>query len=183
MTHIIAVHLDLRDVQSARVWGWIRALGLQEQVEARPFSLDVADPWDCEAPSFGLELLMLMEQARDHGPAAVARLVDTAFARIGVDAEAAHAELAMWLQVGAAAGLPLAEYDEEMERLKAEVGYWMEEAREDHGVIRPPTLLFDDGTTAYVQLDAPVEDPEDAQRFLAVVLERLAAIDGADKGA
>ena len=183
MTHLIAVHLDLRDVQSARVWGWIRALGLQAEIEARPFSLDVAEPWDCDGPTFGLELLMLMEQARDHGPEAVARLIDTAYERIGVDAEAAHAELAMWLQVGAAAGLPLAEYDEEMERLKAEVGYWMAEAREDHGVIRPPTLLFDDGTTAYVQLDAPVEDPEDAQRFLALVLERLATIDGADRGA
>ena len=60
MTHLIAVHLDLRDVQSARVWGWIRALGLQAEIEARPFSLDVAEPWDCDGPTFGLELLMLM---------------------------------------------------------------------------------------------------------------------------
>lgn len=173
MTHIIAVHLDLRDVQSARVWGWIRALGLHEQVEARPFSLDVADPWDCEAPSFGLELLMLMEQARDHGPAAVARLVDTAFARIGVDAEAAHAELAMWLQVGAAAGLPLAEYDEEMERYRAEVGLWQAEAREDHGVLRPPTLLFADGTSLYLQLDHDIAQPGRAREFMAMVRSRL----------
>ena len=62
MTHLIAVHLDLRDVQSARVWGWIRALGLQAEIEARPFSLDVAEPWDCDGPTFGLELLVLMEQ-------------------------------------------------------------------------------------------------------------------------
>lgn len=173
MADLEAVYLDLRDLQSARVWRWLRALGLAHEVEVRPFCIAVADPWECTAPPFALELLMLLEQAREHGQQAVVDTVDAAFDRIGPEVESAHGELAMWLQVGAEAGLPLAEYDEEMERYRAEVGLWQAEAREDHGVLRPPTLLFADGTSLYLQLDHDIAQPGRAREFMAMVRSRL----------
>jgi len=182
MADLSAVYLDLCDLQSARVWRWLHALGIVEDVDVRPFSIEVADPWECTAPPFSLELLMLLEQAREHDTASVVALVDAAFERISPVVESAHAELAIWLQVGAAAGLPLAEYDAEMERYLAEVGLWQAEAREDHGVLRPPTLLFDDGVTIYLQLDQEVDTPEEARRFLDVVLARVAAVGSRSAG-
>lgn len=176
MLDLVAVYLDLRDLQSARIWRWLTALGRTRDVEVRPFCLDVADPWECDAPTFGLELLMLLEQARDHGPDTMAAVVDAAFARMLPDTESASAELATWLAIGASAGLPLEAYDAEMERLKAEVGYWMAEAREEHGVVRTPTLLFDDGTTVYVQLDRESGTEDDPACFLDVIARSLRSV-------
>lgn len=176
MAELDAVYLDLHDLQSARVWRWLTALGMAERVEVRPFSLEVDDPWDCEQPPFGLEMLMLLEQAREHGPEAMVRTLDAAFERIGPEVESAHAELAVWLAVGAEAGLPLLEYDREMERLRAEVGLWQAEAREDHGIVRTPTLLFDTGASVYVQLDREVTEPAEAKELLDVIQARLSAV-------
>ena len=117
-----------------------------------------------------------VEQARDRGPESIACLLDAAFERISPDIESAHAELAAWLQIGHAAGLPLAEYDDEMERLKAEVGYWMAEARDELGVLRTPTFVFEDGTTIYVQLDREVSEPADAHRVMDVIRARLGSL-------
>lgn len=175
MATLTAVYLDLRDLQSARVWSWCRLLGFDAHVEPRPFVMDVDDPWETTAPSFGVELAMLMEHARERSAAQVRAVIDAAFDRLMPDAESAHAELAVWLEVAAAAGLCLAAYDQDRERLLAEVGYYKAEAREDHGVLRAPTLLFDDGTSVYLQLDHHVGSIAEAHRVLADIHQRVDA--------
>lgn len=175
MPNPMAVYLDLTDLQSARVWRWLTAVGCAK-LEVRPFVMAVDDPWTCTMPPLSLELAMLMEQARDHGHAAVRALVDAAFDHLLPAVRMAHEELAAWLAIGAEAGLPLLEYDHDMERLRAEVGLWQAEAIADHGVVRAPTLLFDDGTTVYLQLDADLAGGSEATAVLQSLHRHIGAL-------
>lgn len=182
MAELHAVYLDLRDVLSARVWDWLGALDLHTVVEPRPFCMEVPDPWECAAPPLGLELAMLLEQAREHSPRAMCTVLEESYARLGRDLDAAHEALAAWLAIGSQAGLPLGEYDQHMDRLRAEVGYWMAEATEEHGVVRAPTLLFDDDSIVYVALDVELDDPVEAAEFLAVVQSQVGRTSGSASG-
>jgi hypothetical protein len=160
MADVTAVYLDPTDAQSARLWRWLGAVGLAEGVEVRPFCTAVDDPWECDAPPFSLELLMLLEQLRPSGPAAMADVVDAVFAMPPPDGLVE--ELSAWLAVLHHAGLDLRVYDYDRERLQAEVGYWQAEAIRDLGITRPATLVFADDSVMCVQLKGDITDPDEA---------------------
>lgn len=178
---IAAVYLDLTDQGSARLWRWLRATGLRDAVEVRPFCATVADPWECDDPPFALELLMLVEQARAQSADRVAAVVDAAVDRLDEDGGTAAGQLAVWLEVRRVAGLQhgplgLAAFDEAMDRLRAEVGAWQAEAIE-LGITGVPAVVLADGSVVQVQLSRDVDDADAAD-----LLRRLADLSGAPEG-
>lgn len=171
---LTAVYLDFESPQCDRVWAWLSATGARTEVEVRPFWSQSAmagsrgGPWERAAPTSGLELLALAEFARDRGRDVHLRLIDAAFAVLhGESADATGLEL--WLAIGGRAGLDMAAFTADVERWRAEVGLWHAEARDDLGVTGVPTLVFAERTALYVDLAAPVTDPEAATALLAQV--------------
>ena len=163
---IVAVYLDLTDVGCARLWRWLRTAGHAEALEVRPFCTAVPDPWRCTAPPLSLELLMLVEQARSHGPATVIAVVDAAVDLLAADDHTAAGQLSVWLAVRRLAGLGLDEYDEAMDRLRAEVGLWQAEAVGELGVQGVPALVLSDRTVVEVRLDHDVLDRDQGDDLL-----------------
>lgn len=168
---LAALYVDFQCPYSARVWRWLEWLPeVREQVEVRPFSLDTQrvegrGPWDRTRQSSGLELLALGEYAREAGRHHA--FVDAAFHAIHEDGSEA---LQLWLDLGAEIGLDMAEFTEDSERWRAEVGLWHEEGRDDLGVEGTPTLVFDrDGSerAMLLRVEADLPDEATARRLLA----------------
>ena len=170
MTALQAVYIDFGDHNSYRVWRWLSKLPERGTVEIRPFwagaTISEPDPWDRTSPSWSLELLALAELARETGRDIHECFVDAAFAAV-YDSGADLSEFQGWLEIGAEAGLDLDTYTRESDRWRAEVGLWHSEARDDLGVTRVPSLVFDDDRVLFVALDHDVEDTAAAQRLLA----------------
>jgi hypothetical protein len=170
MTALQAVYIDFGDHNSYRVWRWLSQLPERGTVEIRPFwagaSAAEPDPWDHTSPSWSLELLALAELARETGRDMHECFVDAAFAAV-YDSGADLSEFQGWLEIGAEAGLDLDAYTRESDRWRAEVGLWHSEARDDLGVTRVPSLVFDDDRVLFVALDHDVQDTAAARRLLA----------------
>jgi 2-hydroxychromene-2-carboxylate isomerase len=165
-----ALYVDFQCPYSYRVWRWLSAIGVREEVEVRPFSLDTTDdepsPWDRTKPSTGLELLALGELARETGQDTHLAFVDAAFA--GMHAyEADLSSLEAWLELGSNVGLDLDAFTADAERWRAEVGLWHQEAADELGVFGTPSLLFGDETALFVRLGADVADAEAGTRLLS----------------
>lgn len=170
VTALKAVYLDFQDHGSYRVWRWLSRLPERATVEIRPFWTtgegEESDPWDRTTPSWSLELLALGELARESGRQRHECFVDAAFAAV-YDAGADLSEFQGWLEIGAEAGLDLEAYTRDSDRWRAEVGLWHSEARDDLGVTRVPSLVFDDDRVLFVKLDHDVTDEAAARRLLA----------------
>ncbi len=175
MADLTAVYLDLTDPESARLWRWLRVVGVWRSVEIRPFCASVEDPWDCEVPPFGLELLMMLEHTRGYGQQMMGEMLDVVFDRRTPRVDVAHAELGLWLEIGQRLGLDLAAYDADREQLRAEVGYWQEEAILELGVDHPSTLVFDDGSVMRVQLHGDLTRHDEANALLDKLCTQLTA--------
>lgn len=170
VTALSAVYLDFQDHGSYRVWRWLSLLEERHTVEIRPYwaaaNASEPDPWDRVTPSWSLELLALAELARETGRDRHECFVDAAFAAV-YDAGADLSEFQGWLEIGAEAGLDLDAYTRDSDRWRAEVGLWHSEARDDLGVDRVPSLVFDDDRVLFVKLERDVGDRAAAQRLLA----------------
>jgi hypothetical protein len=171
---LTAVYLDFESPECDRVWAWLSATPARAAVEVRPFWSQTTlagsrqGPWERSAPTSGLELLALAEFARDCGREVHLRLIDAAFAALhGESADATGLEL--WLAIGGRAGLDMAAFTADVERWRAEVGLYYAEARDDLGVTGVPTLVFAERTALYLDLAAPVTDPDAATALLAQV--------------
>ena len=161
-----AVYLDYLDLQSARVWGWLRRVPHAREVEIRPWTPDAGRPWEPESRTWGLEIAALGELARETGREAHEAFCDEAFAILTSCGDPGTAGPECWLRLGARAGLDLLRFSRDSDRWRAEVGLWQAEARDDLGVERAPTLVFDDAHAVFVQLDEDVEDDGAAERLL-----------------
>ncbi len=165
-----AVYLDFADHGSYRVWRWLSKLPERSTVEIRPFwsgvTADEPNPWERTTPSWSLELLALAELARETGRDRHECFTDAAFAAV-YDKGANLSEFQGWLEIGAEAGLDLDAYTHDSDRWRAEVGLWHSEARDDLGVTRVPSLVFDEDRVLFVKLERDVEDVEAARRLLA----------------
>lgn len=170
MAVLTAVYLDFRDAASHRVWRWLSLLPERHTVEIRPFSGErepggQRNPWDRTEPSWSVELLALGEIARETGREAHERLVDAAFSAVHQhDGRLSPEE---WLRIGAAAGLDLEAFAADGERWRAEVGLWHQEAEDELGVTRAPSLVFGSEASLFVMLEHDVPDRQAAQRLLA----------------
>lgn len=168
---LTAVYLDFQSVACHRVWCWLSATSAAEQVEVRPYwsespvAAGGRGPWERPAPTSGLELLALGEFARELGPRAHHRFVEAAFAVLHEEA-AESSGLELWLSLGARAGLDMAAFTADVERWRAEVGLWHEEARDELGVDGVPALVFGDNRAVRVELDRAVTDPDEAEALL-----------------
>ena len=170
MTALTAVYLDFQDSGSYRVWKWLSLLPQRSTVEIRPFWAAVDEeepkPWERTTPSWSLELLALGELARETGRQVHECFIDAAFAAL-YDEGANLSEFGGWLEIGAEAGVDLDAYTTDSDRWRAEVGLWHSEARDDLGITRVPSLVFDEDRVLFVKLDQQVTDAAAAQRLLA----------------
>lgn len=173
---LTAVYLDFQSPECHRVWSWLSATRARATVDVRPFWSESAmaggrkGPWERSAPTSGLELLALAEFARDCGRDVHLRLIDAAFATLhGDSGEATGLEL--WLTIGGRAGLDMAAFTSDVERWRAEVGLWHEEARDELGVSGVPTLVFGDRVALALDIEEPVIEPAAAEALLAQVAE------------
>ena len=169
MPTLTAVYLDFQDHASYRVWRWLSLLPERHTVEIRPFwssvTPDEPNPWERTQPSWSLELLALAELARETGRDRHECFMDAAFAAV-FDSGADLSEFPGWLEIGAEAGLDMEAYTEDSDRWRAEVGLWHSEARDDLGVTRVPSLVFDEDRVLFVALDRDVADGAAAIRLL-----------------
>lgn len=170
MTVLQAVYLDFGDRNSYRMWRWLSRLPERASVDIRPFwagaSAAEPNPWERTQPSWSLELLALAELARETGREMHECFVDAAFAAV-YETGADLSEFQGWLEIGAEAGLDLDAYTRDSDRWRAEVGLWHSEARDDLGVTRVPSLVFDADRVLFVSFDQDVEDEAAARRLLA----------------
>lgn len=168
---LTAVYLDFQSPGCHRVWCWLSATSSGERVEVRPFwsespvAAGGRGPWERTAPTSGLELLALGEFARELGPRAHHRFVEAAFTVLHEEA-AESSGLELWLSLGARAGLDMAAFTADVERWRAEVGLWHEEARDELGVDGVPALVFGDRLAVRVDLEHPVTEPDEAEALL-----------------
>lgn len=170
-----AVYLDYLDLQSARVWSWLRRLPHRDEVEVRPWMPDGARPWEPESRTWGLEVAALGELARETGREAHEAFCDEAFSILLSCGDPGAAGAECWLRLGAKADLDLLRFSRDSERWRAEVGLWQAEARDELGVERAPTLVFDDVHAVFVQLDDDVADADGAERLLVRVASFVSA--------
>lgn len=171
---ITAVYLDFSSPACHRVWCWLSATSALERIEVRPFwsespvAAGGRGPWERPAPTSGLELLALGEFARELGTRAHHRFVDAAFTVLHEEA-AESSGLELWLSLGARAGLDMDAFTEDVERWRAEVGLWHEEARDELGVDGVPALVFGENRAIRVDLEAAVTEPDEAEALLEQV--------------
>jgi hypothetical protein len=174
MTTLTAVYMDFQSEASYRVWRWLDACGVREQIDIRPYSLDTDDgeptnPWDRTTPSFGVELLALAEFARASGPEAHRALIECAFALLhgGDDTVEDPSSAEAMLLLGTSAGLDLDRWAEDSDRWRAEVGLHHCEGEDELGVRGVPSLVFDDEHALLVRLDSDVTEGDAARRLLS----------------
>lgn len=174
MAMLTAVYLDFSSPACHRVWCWLSATSAIERIEVRPFwsespvAAGGRGPWERAAPTSGLELLALGEFARELGHRAHHRFVEAAFAVLHEEA-AESSGLELWLSLGARAGLDMDAFTADVERWRAEVGLWHEEARDELGVDGVPALVFGDRLAVRVDLEHTVTQQPEADALLAQV--------------